>query len=69
MEVEDLFVGGPRLAPDPKHSAHEDRLIAVGKNKLGAASIRGFHHTNKRWSPLDPPSDCPLYACQGDSSL
>ncbi len=30
-EIEALFVHGPRVAPDPKHSADEDRLIAVGK--------------------------------------
>ena len=30
-EIEALFRGAPRVAPDPKHSAGEDRLIAVGR--------------------------------------
>ena len=42
MEVEALFVGGPRLAPDPKHSAHEDRLIAVEKTSSGRPLFVAF---------------------------
>jgi len=34
-EIEALFVHGPRVAPDPKHSADEDRLIAAGKRGTG----------------------------------
>ena len=30
-EIEAVFVHGPRIAPDPKHSADEDRFIAVGR--------------------------------------
>jgi uncharacterized DUF497 family protein len=30
-QVEALFAHNPRIAPDPKHSADEDRLIAVGR--------------------------------------
>jgi uncharacterized protein len=34
-EIEALFVHGLRVAPDPMHSADEDRLIAVGKTGTG----------------------------------
>jgi uncharacterized protein len=34
-QIEALFAHGPRIAPDPKHSADEDRLIAVGKTRTG----------------------------------
>lgn len=30
-QIEALFTRGPRIAPDHKHSAYEDRLIAVGR--------------------------------------
>ena len=30
-DIEALFTGSPRIAPDPRHSADEDRLIAVGR--------------------------------------
>jgi uncharacterized DUF497 family protein len=30
-EIEALFAGRPSIAPDPGHSAEEDRLIAVGR--------------------------------------
>jgi uncharacterized protein len=34
-EIEDLFTHSPRIAPDPWHSADEDRLIAVGRTNAG----------------------------------
>jgi uncharacterized protein len=34
-EVEALLSGDSRVAPDPKHSADEDRLVAVGRNEAG----------------------------------
>jgi uncharacterized DUF497 family protein len=34
-QIEALFANGPRIAPDPKHSEAEDRLIAVGRTKAG----------------------------------
>lgn len=34
-EIEALFLHGPGVAPDPKHSGDEDRLIAVGKVGAG----------------------------------
>ncbi len=30
-QIEALFAHGPRIAPDPRHTADEDRLIAVGE--------------------------------------
>jgi uncharacterized protein len=35
LEIEDLFTHSPRIAPDPRHSADEDRLIAVGRTNAG----------------------------------
>ena len=34
-QIEALFAHNPRIAPDPKHSVDEDRLIAVGKIGTG----------------------------------
>jgi len=31
-EVEGVFENGPLIAPDPRHSAGEDRLIAIGRS-------------------------------------
>ena len=42
MEIEALFVGDPRVAPDPKHSVHEDRLVAVGKTSSGRPLFVAF---------------------------
>ncbi len=41
-EIEALFMGGPRVAPDPRHSADEDRLIAVGKTNAGRLLFVAF---------------------------
>jgi uncharacterized protein len=32
----------PRVAPDPKHSAEEDRLIAVGRTSAGRPLFVAF---------------------------
>ena len=37
-----LFAHGPRIAPDPKHSADEDRLIAVGRTSTGRPMFVAF---------------------------
>ena len=34
-EIEALLSGYPAVAPDPNHSAQEDRFIAVGRNAAG----------------------------------
>jgi uncharacterized DUF497 family protein len=41
-EIEALFARGPRIAPDPKHSADEDRLVAVGKTSAGRPLFVAF---------------------------
>jgi uncharacterized DUF497 family protein len=42
MEIEDLFVHSPRVAPAPKHSTDEDRLIAVGRTSTGRPVFVAF---------------------------
>jgi uncharacterized DUF497 family protein len=41
-QIEALFANGPRIAPDPKHSEGEDRLIAVGRTKAGRPVFVAF---------------------------
>jgi len=41
-QIEALFRQGPRIAPDPKHSAEEDRLIAVGRAGAGQPVFVAF---------------------------
>jgi uncharacterized protein len=41
-EIEALFAHNPRVAPDPKHSAGEDRLIAVGRTATGRPLFVAF---------------------------
>jgi len=41
-EIEDLFVRGPLVAPDPKHSTDEDRLIAAGRTSKGRSVFVAF---------------------------
>jgi uncharacterized protein len=42
IEIENLFAHGPRVAPDPKHSVDEDRLIAVGRTSAGRPVFVAF---------------------------
>ena len=41
-EIEALFREGPAVAPDPAHSAKEDRLIAVGRTAAGRPLFVAF---------------------------
>lgn len=41
-EIEALLRGDPRVAPDLRHSAAEDRFIAVGRNAQGRALFVAF---------------------------
>ncbi len=41
-EIEALFQGTPRIAPDPKHSEAEDRRIAVGRSSTGRPMFVAF---------------------------
>jgi uncharacterized DUF497 family protein len=42
MQIEALSAHNPRIAPDPKHSADEDRLIAVGRTSTGRTVFVAF---------------------------
>jgi uncharacterized protein len=41
-EIEALFMDAPRIAPDPKHSDDEDRMIAVGRTNSGRPVFVAF---------------------------
>lgn len=41
-QIEALFAEGARVAPDPKHSEAEDRLIAVGRTRAGRPVFVAF---------------------------
>lgn len=51
-EIAALFAHSPRIAPDPKHSVDEDRLIAVGRTSTGRPVFVAFTirlKTNRRF--------------------
>jgi uncharacterized DUF497 family protein len=54
-EIESLFLNGPRVAPDPKHSRDEDRLIAVGKVGAGRPLFVAFTMRTKEGRRLIRP--------------
>ena len=41
-QIEAVFTGSVRVAPDPKHSTDEDRLIAIGRTNVGRPAFVGF---------------------------
>lgn len=41
-EIEALLTASPLVAPDPKHSGKEDRLIAVGRTSAGRPLFVAF---------------------------
>src|SRR5271165_4333156 len=41
-EIQALFQNAPRIAPDPKHSKDEDRMIAVGRTTTGRPVFVAF---------------------------
>jgi uncharacterized DUF497 family protein len=41
-QIEAVFAHNPRIAPDPEHSADEDRLIAVGRTSIGRPVFVAF---------------------------
>ena len=41
-EIEALFINAPRIAPDPKHSDDEDRMIAIGGTSAGRPVFVAF---------------------------
>jgi len=54
-QIEALFQRGPRIAPDPKHSADEDRLIAVGRTSAGRPLFVAFTIRTKNSGRLIRP--------------
>lgn len=46
-EIETLFVGRPRIAPDLRHSRTEDRFIAVGRTEKGRPVFVAFTFREK----------------------
>ncbi len=54
-DIELLFAHGPRVAPAPKHSADEDRLIAVGRTSTGRLLFVAFTMRTKEGRPLIRP--------------
>ena len=54
-QMEALFTVGPRIAPDPKHSAEEDRLIAVGRASGGRPLFVAFTIRTKSKSQFIRP--------------
>jgi uncharacterized DUF497 family protein len=54
-EIEGLFATNPRVAPDLKHSAAEDRLIAVGRTFKGRAVFVAFTLRTKQGRRLIRP--------------
>jgi len=54
-EIEALFQHGLRVAPDPKHSEDEDRLIAVGKTGTGRPLFVAFTMRTKEGRSLIRP--------------
>jgi uncharacterized protein len=41
-EIEAVLRASPRVAPDPAHSVHEDRFVAVGRNPEGRPIFVAF---------------------------
>lgn len=54
-EIEELFENAPRFAPDLKHSADEDRVIAVGRTRKGRPMFVAFTIRTKRGRRLIRP--------------
>lgn len=54
-EIEALFRNAPRIAPDPKHSHDEDRLIAVGRTSAGRPMFVAFTIRTKNGRRLIRP--------------
>ena len=54
-EIEWLFGHDPRVAPDPKHSSAEDRLIAIGRTSTGRPLFVAFTIREKDGTHLIRP--------------
>jgi uncharacterized DUF497 family protein len=67
-EIEAFFMRGPRVAPDPKHSADEVRFIAVGRTSA-APRFRGLHNPVEEQWPFHPPANGEVHAFKGGRRL
>jgi uncharacterized protein len=54
-EIEALLSSDPGVAPDPSHSAQENRLIAVGRNAAGRPLFVAFTFRTKDHQRLIRP--------------
>jgi len=54
-EIEAFLLGNPRIAPDVKHSAHEERSLAIGRNGRGSALFVVFTIRHRDGKPLIRP--------------
>lgn len=54
-EIEALFTKSPGIAPDPRHSKNEDRLIAVGRVSTGRPVFVAFTIQTKNGRRLIRP--------------
>ena len=54
-EIEALFRSHPAVAPDVRHSAAEDRLLAVGRTAAGRALFVAFTFREKAGKHLIRP--------------
>ena len=60
-EIETVFAGNPRIAPDSKHSAKDARFLAIGRTEEGRAAFVVFTMRGDRIRPLSAR----LHARQG----
>jgi uncharacterized protein len=54
-EIEGFFLSSPAIAPDPRHSAEEDRFLAVGRTAAGRALFVAFTFRDKAGQCLIRP--------------
>jgi uncharacterized protein len=54
-DIEALLSSDPPVAPDPEHSAQEDRFIAIGRNAEGRPDFVAFTFGMKDGQRLIPP--------------
>ena len=65
-EIEAVFQGGFRVAPDTKHSGAEDRFIAIARTGTGRPLFVAFTIPSKRPAAFHPANQRPLHACERD---
>jgi uncharacterized DUF497 family protein len=68
-DIESVFSGSPRIAPDPKHSGEEDRFIAVGRTRAGRSAFVAFTFRRGEGTTLIRPVSAALHAPEGVGTL